>query len=127
MAALECSECQKYAYSIPEGVLQTYEVEEGKRLPVEREPDLGPPCDQCPKGGPENEERLRLSDRNFEAYQLYEKLRATHGTYRLHPKVAGCPTFAENMALIERTIERAKIEVNNRHVREAEERAKADH
>lgn len=123
IAALSCAECKKHLYTIPEGKLETYEVGDGDRLPVLRDPELPPPCDRCPRGGPQNEERLRLSARGYAAFALYKKLKATHGAYRLHPKIATCPVFAENMRIVESTIEEARAANKLRAI----EKAKQEH
>lgn len=122
VAQLSCADCAKYHYSIPDGELETYETDDGFK-PVERSPEIPPPCDQCPRGGPENEQRLTLSDRNYAAVSLYHKLRATRGAYQLDPKIARCPVFAENMWLIENAIESAKAAIKSRAIREASEKS----
>jgi hypothetical protein len=73
-------------------------------LPVLRY-DVPAPCETCPRGGPQNERRYRLSERNYAAFSLWAKLRATRGAYQLDQKIASCPLFAENMSLVEQAVE----------------------
>jgi len=82
---------------------------------------MDPPCDQCPKEGPHNEQRYTLSDRNWQAYKLWSKIKATHGTYQLHPKIAGCPLFAQVMWVVDRTVERALDAAKANAIRRARE------
>lgn len=107
---------------MPDGKLETYEVGDGRHLPVLRE--MEPPCDQCPRGGPQNEKRYRLSDRNWQAYSLWSKIKATRGTYLLHPKIASCPLFAKVMCRIEQTVEAALDAARAAAIKRAREEAK---
>lgn len=119
IAKLKCSDCQRYNYRIPEGTLETYETDQG-HLPVLREPDMPPPCDQCPRGGPQNEQLLKLSERNWKAYSLYLRIKACQGMFRIHPLIASCPIFADNMRIIDDTIEHVKREMVERAREKAE-------
>ena len=113
LAALRCRECQSHIYSIPEAVRQEYDSDgDGTMLPIVRE--TPPPCRDCPKGGPENDEDLRLSERNYAAWLLYEKIHATAGTYVLPEHLSRCELFAENMLLVKRALEsgRAQAQAN---------------
>lgn len=101
----------QHVYTIPDGVLQTYTVddEEGTReVPLDRG-GAPPPCEICPKGSPANDSRYRLSDRNLQSLALYERLEATYGAYRLPGFLARCPVFAENMRLVKQAIESGKL------------------
>lgn len=86
--------------------------DEGKQLPIIRE--VPPPCRDCPKGGPENEHELVLSDRNYAAWLMYEKLQATSGAYRIPEHLSRCELFAHNMFLVRRSLEagRAKAQAD---------------
>lgn len=103
---------------------ETYQVGDGKFLPVLREMD--PPCDQCPREGPHNEKRYTLSSRNWQAFKLWSKIKATHGAYQLHPKIATCPLFADNMWIIERSIEAGKNAAELQRYRKSREQAERD-
>lgn len=110
LANLRCSDCRQHVYSIPEAELQTYDEErDGKlvTLPVLRDGD-DPPCSDCPKGGPENDELYRLSESNYEAWTLYQQLLATRGAMRLPKHLRDCPLFAENMQLIRSGLQAGK-------------------
>ena len=104
-----CKDCLKYVYSIPDGELQQYEVEDeaGKvvLLPVERG-GVPPPCEQCPKGGPQNERKFILGPRNLRALELYERLESSFGQYHVPEYLKRCIVFAETM----RIIKSAKLE-----------------
>lgn len=98
LCQVSCKDCATYVYDIPSGKLNEFETDEGM-MPVVRH-DIPTPCDQCPRGGPENEARFQLSHHNMDALLLYEKIHATAGTYRLPDYLEGCQLFAENMRLV---------------------------
>ena len=108
-------------YNIPDGTLQDYEVEDGVRLPIIRE--TPPPCHECPKGGPEYDDEFRLSERNYQACLLYEKLQATWGAYVLPDHLRNCSLFAENMLLIKRAMESGRAEAQMNAYQKAREDA----
>jgi len=92
--------------------LQEYDaLGDGVMLPVLRE-GAPPPCSECPKGGPENDERYRLSERNYEAWAMYEKLQSTGGAYLIPEHLRHCELFASHMWLVRRSLEagRAKAQ-----------------
>ena len=80
-------------------------------LPVIRE--LPPPCHECPKGGPEHDEELRLSDRNYQAWLLHEKLQSTAGAYRLPEYLRRCELFAHTMVIVRQSLEAGKAEAQS--------------
>lgn len=45
----------------------------------ERPPGNRPPCSGCPKKGPENDQRYRLSPKNWKTLTLWQETRATFG------------------------------------------------
>lgn len=47
--------------------------EQGNWEYIPRPPQSPPPCDRCPKGGPENEHLYKLTNRNLAAYDLYNR------------------------------------------------------
>ena len=104
LAALRCRECQKHIYRNPEAQLEEYDSDgEGTMLPIVRE--TPPPCHDCPKGGPEYDEELRLSERNYDAWLIYQKIQATLGAYRLPKHLRRCDLFALNMVLVKNALE----------------------
>lgn len=112
MSSLTCSACQTSIYTIPDAVLQTYDNGDGEMVPVERG-DLPTPCDVCPRGGPENESKLRLSDRNYRTWQVYERLQATCGAYLLPTVVMECPIFGDNMVTVRDALAAGRAEYAN--------------
>jgi len=104
-------------YDIPSGKLQTYEIDDGSKLPIIRDAD--PPCHICPKGGPENDRLLVVSRRNEMAWRLYQKLEACHGAYRLPDYLATCEVWAENMRLVREAIQLGKAVAKSNAYREA--------
>lgn len=87
---------------------------------------MDPPCDQCPKGGPENEKRHTLSVRNCHAYSLWLKIKASHGAYRIHPKIAQSPIFGQVMWLVSKTVKNANQEWKTNAIIAAQKRAALD-
>lgn len=118
-----CKDCLKYVYTIPEGELQRYEAEsedgETVMLPVLRD-GVAPPCDSCPKGGPQNERRFVLGPRNLRALEVYERLEATHGQYRLPDRLRRCEVFAETMRVIRAAKAEGEAVLKRRLMEEAE-------
>lgn len=102
LSQLTCAECQKHVYTIPDGEPQTYEVD-GENLPIVRQ--VPPPCDDCPRKGPENERFYRLTERNYEAWQMYDRIQATRGAYKVPEHLSSCPVWADNMAIIKRALQ----------------------
>ena len=120
----------RYVYTIPDGKLEEYKTEnesgEEVMLPVLRERDVGPPCDSCPRGGPENEKRYRLTRRNQAAFDLYLRLDATHGQYLVPGYMRECVVFADNMRTVKDALEEAKALVQKRAYDDADKNAKVD-
>ena len=94
LSNLSCAECQRHVYSIPECEPVTYDLEDGngpqmtKRLEGEV-----PPCNQCPRGGPENEARTRLNSENEKALLMY--YRSTAPGFVLPPSLVGCTLWSD--------------------------------
>ena len=106
LAALPCSECQKFVYSIPSAEPQTYQIEpDGEPIKVERPPDTSPPCDQCPKGSPEQEAQFTMSWENHLTVTLYRRFKT--GAMRLPARLENDPILADNFSMIEDVIENA--------------------
>lgn len=120
LANVSCQQCKTHIYTIPEGKLQTYETDDGPE-PVLRY-DAPTPCDECPRGGPENESKYELTERTRMAWMLYEKIQATSGGYQLPEHLASDPLFADNMRLVAMAKETGKAEAQ----RIAYERAARD-
>lgn len=76
-----------------------------RKVHRKRDPGELPPCENCPKEGPQNDTLYQLSGRNWEAQSLYERLEATHGQYQLPRHLATCEVFAENMRLVKIAID----------------------
>ncbi len=105
---------------MPEGVLETYEVDNNVRLPVLRG-DIPTPCSDCPKKSPENGLRLEMKDWMWEAFNLWRRIQATNGAYELHPKLRTCQLFAECMAIVSDSVKQAEAAIKTRAYREADE------
>lgn len=120
LAAITCSQCKQYVYQIPEGKLETYQTDEGD-LPVLRY-DVPTPCSTCPRGGPEYERNFRLSARNLEMVDLYDRVKASLGAYRVPDVLAEDRLFSENMLIVDRAIASAMAAMQA----EAMEKVKVD-
>ena len=100
IARLSCSDCQKHVYEIPSGKPQTYN-DGTKEVPIDRPGD--PPCDRCPRGGPENEWLDQMSWANVRMMQIYRQVKS--GVTRLPAHLENCPLLADNIFLIDETLE----------------------
>ena len=109
---LRCTECAKHIYEIPSGVPQTYKGPDGKDQMIDRVDD--PPCDRCPKGGPENDHLWELSEKNYRTHQLWRRWKT--GLVQLPPHLETCPLMAENFAIIEETIQDARDASNSEQI-----------
>ncbi len=74
VAHLECKDCQEWIYNI-----ETGEQIKRRGRPQPRAPGQPTPCNRCPKGSPENAERLKLTTANVLTLRLYLRNRATLG------------------------------------------------
>ena len=87
--------------------MNTYEAEEGKRLPILRQ-GTPPPCEICPKKSPENGEKLKLLPGNELMWDLYCRVQGGNG---FTSELFKCAVNQRNFALIKNTIELAKSRV----------------
>lgn len=117
VAQVKCAECKKYNYNLRTGKRNTYEDEDGNHLPVLRVGD--PPCQACPRKGPENEETLKLSFANRRMLDFYHRYKAVPGW---KARRLDCPTTQRNILLIDRVFEKAKV----RQMRRASKRARRE-
>lgn len=95
---MSCTDCQKYVYNMDTWKRETYEGPEGKELPVLRH-GKSPNCEECPRGGPKNEESTKLSLKNKKAFDYYERAKATPG-FRVPEHLVRCRIFQTNCAII---------------------------
>src|SRR4051812_34267113 len=79
IARIKCSDCFKFSYNFETGERETFLGVDGTRVDVERPRTVPPPCHNCPKGSPENEENCTLSEKNLATLILYRQMRATGG------------------------------------------------
>jgi hypothetical protein len=123
-ASIDCNDCAKHVYNLQTGEVETFEIEDGKRLPILR---TGPtPCDSCPKGSPENGRKLELDWRNRRAVDLYHRMRSTPGA-RLPKHLEDCTVTQRNFYLIENTIRAATAELKARIYEEAKAEGEKEH
>lgn len=119
-ASVPCSSCAKYVYDLETGKQEMYEAGEGNFLPILRN---GPtPCSSCPKGGPENEEKLRLHWRNRMALDLYHRMRSTPRV-RLPRHLRDCPVMQRNFHIIATTLKSARAEMKAMVIEKARQEA----
>lgn len=97
LAALSCSECQKWVYEIPSGEPQTYEISNGEFKQIERRGS--PPCHLCPKESPEHEHLYELSDRNHRLLLFHRRVRSK--VYQLTEEQRQDGLLADNFAIID--------------------------
>lgn len=90
--------------------MNTYEAEEGKRLPVLRN-STPPPCESCPKKSPENGEKLKLLPANEIMWDLYCRVQGGNG---FKSTLFTCAVNQRNFAIIKNTIEFAKSQVSEK-------------
>jgi len=76
-------------------------------LPMVRPEGVPTPCGACPRGGPENEERLRLSLANVLAYDFYKRAKATPGF--VIPDAINDATLQNNFVTIETLLRNQQI------------------
>jgi len=109
LARLKCSECQKFIYDIPSGTPQTFEGKDGPEKIPRAAP---PPCEQCPKGSPENEHLYQLSWKNHRAMILYKRVKS--GVTPIPEHLERCPLLADIFTVIGETLQSVETEARNR-------------
>ena len=114
---IDCEDCQTKSYDLKTGKLNTYDDGDGNMLPILR---LGnpPPCEDCPKGSPENGKKLRLSERNYRAVDFYNRAKAMP---QMQSALFQCPVTQRNFRLIDSTIERAKAAIAESYTKKRNE------
>ena len=99
VARISCADCQKWVYDFSTGEPETYMGQNGTKVPCPRPSQIKPPCDKCPKRGPEHEQEHTLTDQNLLTYMLYNQVRATSGMCLTeHEREDGI--LAENMSRV---------------------------
>ena len=77
MSELTCDDCRRWIVTLKEtsvGIVPEFAERGGQRQ--ERRPTQPTPCGQCPRRGPEFEQRSRINRRNREAWSLFLRARA---------------------------------------------------
>lgn len=123
-ASIDCNECAKYVHNLQTGKVETFEVGEGKQLPIIRSGP--PPCESCPKGSPANGKLLELQPRNRQAVDLYHRIRSTPGA-RLPSHLEDCPVTQRNFYLIESTLRAATAELKAKIYEEVKAEGEKEH
>lgn len=101
-------------------MVETYEVEEGKFLPILRN-ENPTPCDSCPKQSPERGKELVLHPRNVRLLDFYRRHKAMKRAPM--PKyLKRCQLLQHNFHIIECVIKAARSEVKYIAMREAQQR-----
>lgn len=110
-----CSVCQKYV------VDYDWHTGAGTGLPKratwsddpealhERPAMTKPPCDQCPKKGPENEWKFQLTEANWKTLDLYRQNKATFGR-ALNEAAVKDALLCSNFAILDQIFSRTDLE-----------------
>lgn len=115
LAKLSCEECQRFIYSIPDGIPETFEGADGpEKMPRGNIPT---PCDRCPKGGPENDQLYRLSWKNFRTLTLYKRIKS--GVVSIPAHLESDPLLADNFAIIDDVMAEAEANKQSRQMVDA--------
>lgn len=97
LSQLPCEECKQFVYQIPDAEPVEYETDDGTMKKMKRnEP---PPCQSCPKGGPENDQLCRVNWTNTKLINLYHRLQAPG--YDVPQHLRGDKLFADNYSRVQ--------------------------
>ncbi len=102
LSRFSCAQCQQYSYDFETGERDTFLGAEGTRLDVIR--SVPPPCETCPKQGPERERDWVLSEKNLASMVLYRQVKATGGLC-LTPRERRDAVLAYNLAVIDGVVQ----------------------
>lgn len=77
---ISCADCREVVYDLQTGQKKTYRAGPKREVRCQLRGGTPPPCDKCPKGGPEREADCYLTPANWRVFNLYCEMRATAGT-----------------------------------------------
>lgn len=115
-ASIKCSDCAKYVYNLKTGERESYDAGD-EMLPILRG-DNPTPCDSCPKGSPENEERLKLHWRNRRAMDFYQRMKGMPKA-SVPKHLRSCSVMQRNFYLISQVMKAARAELKANAMEEA--------
>ena len=114
LASLSCDDCKKYATKIPDGEIETYEID-GRQEPVPRAPGVPTPCDKCPKGSPEEEHLHVLADQNYVMlafHRQWKSARRNGLNFALPEKLRNCPVLLENLTIVDEMMDAQEQQIS---------------
>ena len=83
---------------------------------IERPEGTEPPCDICPKQGPEFEHLYKLSRENLHMIRLYHLLQSPG--FGVPEHLIGCTLFAENYGTVDDIVKSSKARVEREQLAE---------
>jgi hypothetical protein len=122
-ASIECTDCAKYVYNLQTGEREMYDAGD-ELLPILRG-DNPTPCSSCPKGSPENGEKLKLHWRNRRALDFYQRMKAS--SRAAMPKhLRDCHVTQRNFFLIDQVLKTARAEIRANAIEDARKERRSE-